>query len=103
MRLGVPPSMYPALKSCSNSPATEDETHTTAATPKTVATPLLPETPRATISRPAISKVEIVMPDTGLFDEPITPQRLPDTVAKKKPTRSITTAASSAGHNRPEI
>src|SRR6266496_257013 len=103
MRLGVPPRMYPALKSCSSSPATEDETQTTAATPSTVATPLFPETPSATINIPAISTVEIVIPETGLLDEPITPQRLPETVAKKKPTSSMMTAAKSAGHNRPEM
>src|SRR5258708_565997 len=95
--------MYPTLKSCSSSPATDDDTQTTAATPSTAATPCLPETPKATIRRPAISSVEIVMPDTGLFDEPITPQRLPETVAKKKPTSSMTTAARIAGHHKPEM
>src|SRR5580692_4667047 len=100
---GVPPRMYPTLKSCNNSPATDEETHTTAATPSTTATPFVPETPRETISSAAINKVESVSPETGLFDEPINPTRLPETVAKKKPTTSITTAASTAGQIKPDM
>src|ERR1700677_5179587 len=95
--------MYPTLKSCKSSPATADETHTTAATPKTAATPELPETPNATISRAAISSVDNVNPEIGLFEDPMNPPRLPETVAKKNPTRIITTAAKIAGHTRPEI
>ena|SRR5436305_5149348 len=95
--------MYPTLKSCSNSPATDEETQTTAATPKTVATPEGPETPRNTINSAAMSSVERVRPETGLFDEPINPHKLPEMVAKKKPTTSITTAARIAGTLRPEI
>src|SRR5215469_2277369 len=102
MRLGVPPRMYPTLKSCSSSPATDEDTQTTAATPKTTATPCCPEAPRATMSRPAINRVERVRPETGLLEEPITPHKLPETVAKKNPTRSITTAARIAGRNKPE-
>src|SRR5215467_7194757 len=94
--------MYPTLKSCSSSPATEEETQTTAATPKTAATPERPETPSETMSSAAISKVESVMPDTGLFEDPIIPHRLPETVAKKNPTRIITMAARIAGVNNPE-
>ena len=59
---GVPPRMYPTLKSCSSSPATADETHTTAATPSTATTPLVPETPSDTISSAAITSVESVKP-----------------------------------------
>src|SRR4051812_10477456 len=95
--------MYPTLKSCSISPATDADTHTTAATPSTVATPAGPETPSETISSAAIINVESVNPETGLFDEPIMPTRLPDTVAKKNPTISITTAASTAGQTNPEM
>src|SRR5580692_11432672 len=95
--------MYPTLKSCKSSPATADETQTTAATPRTAATPDVPETPSATISSAAISSVESVKPEIGLLDDPMNPTRLPDTVAKKNPTRSITTAARMAGHTRPEI
>src|SRR5437879_1994359 len=95
--------MYPTLKSCSSSPATEDETQTTSATPNTVATPEVPETPKKTIKRAAINNVDKVKPETGLFDEPIKPHRLPETVAKKKPTISMTTAAKIAGNFSPEI
>ena len=91
------------MKSCSNSPATADETQTTAATPNTAATPEVPETPSETISSAAMSKVDSVNPETGLFEEPIIPTRLPETVAKKKPTTSITTAARTAGKSRPEM
>src|SRR5690349_6264229 len=103
MERGVPPRMYPTLKSCSSSPATADETHTTAATPSTATTPLIPETPSETISSAAITSVESVNPEIGLFDEPITPHRYPETVAKKKPTISITTAAAIAPPVRPDI
>src|SRR5882672_3830460 len=95
--------MYPTLKSCSNSPATDDETQTTAATPNTTATPFPPETPSETMRSAAISNVERVRPETGLLDEPMNPTRFPETVAKKKPTISMTTAAKTAGQIRPEI
>ena len=55
------------------------------------------------MSSAAINKVESVKPETGLLDEPINPTRLPETVAKKKPTISITTAARIAGQSNPEI
>src|SRR5215467_15052467 len=90
---GVPPRMCPTFKSCSISPATADDTQTTAATPSTAATPPVPETPSATISSAAITSVHNVKPDTGLFDEPIIPTRFPETAAKKKPSTTITTAA----------
>src|SRR5439155_21181422 len=95
--------MYPTLKSCSNSPATEDETQTTAPTANTIATPEVPETPRKTIKSAAMSNVDKVKPETGLLDEPIKPHMLAETVAKKKPTISITTAAKIAGNLSPEI
>src|SRR5208283_58422 len=100
---GVPPRMYPTLKPCKSSPATADETQTTAATPSTAATPEPPETPSATIKSAAISSVESVNPEIGLFDEPMNPTRLPETVAKKNPTTIMTTAARIAGQNKPEI
>src|SRR5215475_8081174 len=95
--------MYPTLKSCKSSPATAEETQTTAATPSTVATPAPPDTPSATMSKAAIKSVERVKPEMGLLEEPIKPTRFPDTVAKKKPTTIITTAARIAGQMRPEM
>src|SRR6202142_2122694 len=92
---GVPPRMYPTLKSCNSSPATDAETQTTAATPNTAATPEIPETPSETIKSAAMIKVESVRPETGLFDDPIIPTRLPETVEKKKPTIIMTPAATS--------
>ena len=91
--------MWPTFRSCSISPATAEETHTTAATPSTAATPEGPDTPIATISSAATISVQRVSPETGLFDEPISPTKLPETAAKKNPRISITTAATIA----PEI
>jgi hypothetical protein len=68
-----------------------------------MATPFPPETPRDTINSAAINRVERVKPETGLLEEPINPTRLPETVAKKKPTTSMTTAARIAGQSKPEI
>ncbi len=90
---GVPPRMWPTLRSWSISPATADETQTTAATPSTAATPPVPETPSATISNAAMITVADVSPEIGLFDEPIMPTRLPETAAKKNPRMIITIAA----------
>ena len=90
------------MKSCSSSPATADDTQTTAATPSTAITPLVPETPSDTISSAAMISVESVRPEIGLFDEPITPTRYPETVAKKKPMTSITTAAAMPPATLPE-
>src|ERR1700733_1856535 len=98
---GVPPRMYPTLKSCNSSPATDAETQTTAATPNTAATPGTPDTPSETMRSAAMISVESVKPDTGLLDDPIIPTKLPDTVEKKKPTMSITTAARIAGQTSP--
>ena len=47
----------------------------------------------ATISSAATISVESVNPEMGLFEEPIIPTRLPETAAKKKPSTSMTTAA----------
>src|ERR1700676_1679551 len=93
--------MKPTLKSCNSSPATAEETQTTAATLNTANTPDVPETPSETISSAAMSKVDNVRPEIGLFEEPMKPTRFPETVAKKKPTISITTAARIAGHTSP--
>src|SRR5437868_13310755 len=95
--------MYPALKSCKSSPATADDTQTTAATPSTTATPPGPETPSATISSAAMINVDKVNPEIGLFDDPIIPTRFPDTVAKKNPTISITIAATTPASTCPEM
>src|SRR3954470_10026866 len=99
---GGPPKMKPTLKSWSSSPATADETQTTAATPRTAATPPAPETPRATIKRAAIISVERVRPETGLLDDPMRPHRLPDTVAKKKPSINMVVAATRPLSTPPE-
>ncbi len=85
--------MWPTFRSCSISPATADDTQTTAATPRTAATPSAPFTPTITIVSAATIVVARVRPEIGLFEEPIMPTRFPDTAAKKKPVTSITIAA----------
>ena len=47
--------------------------------------------------------VESVSPEMGLLEEPIMPTRLPDTVAKKNPTTSITIAATTPASTWPEM
>ena len=47
--------------------------------------------------------VESVSPEIGLLDDPIMPTRFPETVAKKNPTITITTAATSPATQLPEI
>ena len=56
----------------------------------------------ATINSAAMSKVESVRPEMGLFEEPIMPTRLPETAAKKKPVMAITMAAMTAAVTFPE-
>ena len=46
--------------------------------------------------------VESVSPEIGLFEEPMKPTRLPDTVAKKKPYTSITRVATMPPTTCPE-
>src|SRR4030042_1702099 len=50
--------MWPTLRSWSISPATAEETQTTAATPSTAETPLIPVAPTRTIRRAAMIRVE---------------------------------------------
>ena len=46
--------------------------------------------------------VDSVSPEIGLFDEPIMPTRFPDTAAKRKPTTSMTSAATTRPPTVPE-
>jgi hypothetical protein len=55
------------------------------------------------MSSAAITSVQSVSPETGLFDEPIIPTRLPETAAKKNPTMIITPAATRAPDNTREL
>ncbi len=89
--------MCPTFRSCNISPATAEEMQTTAATPSTAATPCIPETPISTIRSAEMTRAASVSPEIGLLDEPISPTRLPDTAAKKKPTIIITIAATMPG------
>ena len=75
IRHGVPPRMWPTLKSCIMSPATPAAQHTTPATPSTAAMPLTPVTPITTISTAAITSALKVSPEMGLFELPTSPTR----------------------------
>ncbi len=74
-RQGVAPTSWPALRSCKLSPATEAALHTTAPISTTATAPM-----RA-CSAPSIHSstseanrmVQMVMPETGLLDEPTRP------------------------------
>ncbi len=88
--------MCPTFRSWSISPATAEETQTTAATASTAEMPLVPRSPMATISRAAMTSVHRVRPETGLFDDPIMPTRFPLTAAKKNPRMIMTSAATTA-------
>ena len=48
------------------------------------------------ISSAATTSVHSVRPETGLFEEPIIPTRLPETAAKKNPSTIMTIAAAAA-------
>ena len=88
--------MCPTFRSCSISPATAEDTQTTAATPSTAATPFDPRNPNATISSAATISVQSVSPEIGLFDEPIMPTRFPETAANRKPRMIMMIAATMA-------
>jgi hypothetical protein len=49
-----------------------------------------------TIVSAATTTVASVRPDSGLFDDPIIPTRLPETAAKKNPVTNMTSAATPA-------
>src|SRR6202035_3624799 len=73
-RQGVAPTSCPALRSCRLSPATAAALHTTAPMNTTATAPMeeFPPTIHMRTSE-ANRMVQIVMPETGLFDDPTSP------------------------------
>ena len=73
-RQGVAPMSCPHLRSCRLSPATAAALHTTAPMNTTATAPIADLPPTIHMSTSEANKmVQIVMPDTGLFDEPTRP------------------------------
>ena len=73
-RQGVAPTSCPAFKSCRLSPATAAALHTTAPMNTTATAPMLDLPPTIHISTSDANRmVQMVMQDTGLFDDPTRP------------------------------
>ena len=72
--LGVAPTSRPVFKSCDVSPAVAAAQQTMLATPSAPSTPALPDIPRMRSTSEENIRAQIVMPETGLFDEPTKPQ-----------------------------
>src|SRR6202046_4114187 len=83
-RQGVAPTSCPALRSCRLSPATAAALHTTAPMNTTATAPIedLPPTIHMSTSE-ANRMVQIVMPETGLFEDPTSPAIEPLTDEKR--------------------
>ena len=73
-RQGVAPTSCPALRSCKLSPATAAALQTTAPMSTTATAPIEELPPTIHISTSEANKmVQMVMPDTGLFEDPTRP------------------------------
>src|SRR5574338_205752 len=83
--MGVAPTMYPVLRSWEVAPAFAAAIQTTAPTHSATGEYQSPVQPSATKMVHVRMSVAIVMPETGLDDEPISPTIRDETVTKKKP------------------
>jgi len=93
-RRGVEPTRKPVFKSCDVLPAFAVATATTAAMEIACTRWSTPVQPFATKIRQVPSKAAIVMPEIGFAEDPICPVTREDTVAKKNPKVTISTAPS---------
>ena len=75
MRQGVQPRMWPALRSCIISPATDTDTQVKAATPSTAAMPVAPCRPSTTMRKATAISTVTVRPLVGLLETPMIPTR----------------------------
>src|SRR5262245_55268856 len=73
-------------------PPFEAATHTSAAVVSAIALNPEPTQPTATNRPQVMSSVATVMPEMGFDDEPISPVMRLDTVTKKKPNSTMSTA-----------
>src|SRR3954468_20565570 len=91
-RHGVAPTRYPAFRSCRLSPATQAAQHTTAPIMTAATGPMVEDLPRNATSTSAANRiVAIVMPDTGLLDEPTSPAMYADTEQNRNPATTMIT------------
>src|SRR5690349_16292120 len=91
-RHGVAPTRYPALRSCRLSPATQAAQHTTAPIMTAATGPIVDSLPRNASNTNAANRiVAIVMPETGLLDEPTRPAMYADTEQKRNPATTMIT------------
>ena len=87
-RQGDAPIMWPAFRSCRLSPAIEAAQQTTAPIMMVATGPAAAFRPSSSVRISAANRiVQMVMPDTGLFDEPTRPAMYAETEQNTKPAR----------------
>src|SRR5262245_64585794 len=89
---GVEPTSCPHLRSWRLSPPIAAAQHTTPPISTAAIGPAGVSRPRPSSSSADTRIVEIVMPDTGLFDEPTRPAMYEATAENRKPAITMTTA-----------
>ena len=92
--MGVPPTRKPVFKSCEVAPALAEAMQTTAPTTKAMGWYASSVQPRPRKMREVAMSVAIVIPDTGLEEEPIKPTMREATVTKKNPNTMTNRAES---------
>src|SRR6185369_14187018 len=96
---GVEPTSCPHLRSCRLSPPIAAAQHTTPPISTAATGPAgdLSPSPRSSSAETRI--VEIVIPDTGLFDEPTRPAMYDATAENRNPAITMTTAITAPIHH----
>ena len=89
---GVAPRRKPVLRSCDVSPAIAAMMQMTEPMAIAPTMPSEPVEPLAFSAMVEMSSVAMAMPETGLFDDQISPTMREETVAKKKPNTSTISA-----------
>src|SRR5690242_904550 len=93
---GVEPTNCPVLRSCAISPAVLAAQQTTPATPSTARIADSPRTPSANRTPEVSSSAQIVIPDTGEFEDPTRPTIYVATATKRNDALTITMVAAIA-------
>src|SRR6187551_151691 len=91
--LGVAPTRNPVFKSCEVAPAMAAAMHTTDPTQIAIGAYASPVQPIATKIVQVRISVAMVMPEIGFDELPIRPVIRDDTLTKKKPNTTVSTAA----------
>ncbi len=103
-RQGDAPIMWPAFRSCRLSPAIEAAQHTTAPIMIVATGPAAASRPSIIVRMSAANRiVQMVMPLTGLFDEPTRPAMYADTEQNTKPARIMITVIEAATPRLPTM